>query len=629
MRKLQGYQKIFVKCYLISASIFHLYTAYFGIFQPRLQRSLHLTFFLPIVFLLFPATRKSPKDKISLLDSVLFTLSIIAGMYIILNIDRINMRFPYVSPVFPIEQLLGLLDIILVIEAVRRAVVPAMAVLICFFVSYLFFCQYIPGILYHKAFSFSRIVELFYLLQDDGIYGALTGISATYIAIFIIFGAFVNKTGVGDFFIEISKKLTGKTIGGPAKMAVVSSGLFGSISGSSTANVYATGTFTIPLMTSIGYNPLFAGAVEAAASTGGQLLPPVMGAAAFIMAEITGISYIKICAAAALSAILYFFSVGLAVHFEAIKLKLKGISPEEKSISWSLLLKKSYLLTPLAVLLYFLLVGFSPFTAAFYAIISALFIGILNKNEKFSFIKFLETLELGGKNTIIVAVAIAGAGIIISSITNSGIGLALSSIVITLSKGNIFIALFLVMITSIILGMGLPTTAAYIIAVSVGGPALSKLGLNLLSIHLFVFYFAVFAAITPPVAITAYAAASLSESDPMKTGFVACKLAIVGFIVPYIFMYNTALLLQGSLFQTLLVLFFTVISIIILTISIWGYISEDVKVPNVIRIIQLFFIPILILPILNNSIIIWIRGILILIFVILYKVVIPKSKSRN
>ena len=630
MRKLQGYQKIFVKYYLISASIFHLYTAYFGMLQPSLQRSIHLTFFLPLVFLLYPATRKSPKDKISLLDSLLFTLSIIVGMYIILNMERLNMRVMFVTPLLPIEQLLGFLNVILVIEAVRRAVVPLMAILISVFVSYIFICQYLPGILYHKAFSFSRIIEMFYLLHDDGIYGPLTGISATYIALFIIFGAFVNLSGIGKFFIDFSKKIAGQAKGGPAKMAVISSGFFGSISGSSTANVYATGTLTIPLMKNLGYSPVFAGAVEAAASTGGQILPPIMGAGAFIMSDILGIPYIKIIAVAALPAILYFVSVGVMVHFEALKLKLKGMSREESmSISWNYLLKKSYLVIPLVVLVYFLLIGFSPFTAAFYAVIAALFVSILNKDAKLSFPKFLEALESGGKNIIMVAIAIAGAGIIISSLTNSGLALSFSSIIITLSKGNLFIVLFLIMIATIILGMGLPTTAAYVIAVSVAAPALSKLGLDLLSAHLFVFYFAVFAAVTPPVAITAYAAANLAEANPISTGFTALRLGMIGFIVPYVFMYDGALLLRGSLFQILLAVFFVLISIIIFCISLTGYISEGIKLPNVIRIILLFFIPILIFPILNNSIIFWIRGILILIFVILYKVIILKSKSRN
>lgn len=629
MRELKGFQKTFVKIYLIVASIFHLYTAYFGILQPRLQRAVHLTFFLPIVFLIFPATKKSSKDKISPLDLILFFLSITVGMYIITNINRINLRFMYVSPVLPIEQILGLLNVVLIIEAVRRAVVPLMSILISFFVLYLFTCQYFPGIFYHDKFAFQRIIEFFYLLQDEGIYGSLTGISATYIAILIIFGAFINQIGTGDYFLKISNKIAGKAIGGPAKIAVISSGLFGSISGSATANVYTTGTFTIPLMIKIGYSRIFAAAVEAAASSGGQILPPVMAAGAFIMSDILGIPYTQIIIAAALPAIFYYASVFIMIHLKAVEIGIKPIKVEEK-YSWFYFLKESYLLAPLVVLVYLLFIGYSPFTAAFYATIVTIFVGIINRKTQFFLKVILEALEDGARNTIVVAIAIAGAGIIISSLTNSGLGLAFSSIIISLSKGNILIALLLIMMTTLILGMGLPTSAAYIIAVSVASSALSQLGLDLLAAHLFVFYFAVFASLTPPVAITAYAAASLSKSDPMKTGYVALKLASAGFLVPYIFVYNKALLLQGPLLSILESIFFTSISLIILSISIIGQIKSNVRIPLSIRLLQLIFIPFLLFPLFNNLILIVVTRVAIISFlIILYYKCINRSKDLN
>jgi len=617
MRELEGWQRIAVGAWLVCASLFQLYTAAFGFLEPRLQRSIHLTFILVTVFLLYPANKKSPKNKITLMDIIFSLVSLFPCLYIIVNCDRLNWRFEHVTKLLPIEVILGILAVIVLIEAVRRAVAPSMAYLTGIFIVYCFICPYLPGILYYKQLSFERIIENLYLLKDTGMFGSITGISATFIATFVIFGAFIQNTGIGEFFTKFACRIAGETRGGPAKVAVVSSGFFGSISGVAVANVYATGTFTIPLMKKLGYNSVFAGAVEAAASTGGMIMPPIMGAGAFVMAEITGTPYIKICSAAALGAILYYLAVGMEVHFEANKIGLRGM-PKEQIVPWRVILKKFYLIIPLIGLIFLLIEGYSPHMAAFYSIVLAILVSFFSKNTMFSPVKFLETLALGAKNMVMVALACAGAGLIISIVSNSGLGLSISNSVVTLSGGNLFIALFLIMITSILLGTGLPCTPAYIIAISVGAPALLKMGVSLLSAHLFVFYFAILAAITPPVAMAAYAGASIAKSDPVKTGFTAFKLALTGFLVPYAFVYNPSLILQGQFSQIISSAIFSIFSVVLLAAAIIGWLNKLLSFWE--RIILVLLALVLIFPLLSLTILLWVRmSIIILVIGIFIK----------
>jgi len=618
MRQLKGWQKIVTECLLVCLALFQLYTAFFGIIEPRLQKVVHLTFVMTIAFLLYKPTKKSVVDKITLIDALLSLMSLSVGLYIIFNCSRLNWRLEHVTKVLPIEVILGTTAVILLIEAVRRVVSPAMAILIIASLAYFFICPYLPEILYYRQLPYSRIIEDLYLLENEGMYGTITAISATVVAIFIIFGAFIESTGVGEFFIKFATTLAGKSRGGPAKIAVLSSGLFGSISGVAVANVYSTGTFSIPLMKSLGYSAIFAGAVEAAASTGGLIMPPIMGSGAFIMAELTSIPYIKICYAAALGAVFYYFSLMIMVHLEASKLGLKSLSKEQIS-SWKPILKNFYFITPIIVIVYFLMKGFSPIMAACSAIISTMVISFFNKKTMFTPLKFLETLKLGGKNLIMVALACAGSGLIISVLINTGAALSVSSIVLSIAKGRIIIALFLIMITSIILGMGLPCVVAYIIAVSVGGPPLIEMGCSVTSVHLFIFYFSIFAVVTPPVALAAYAGASLAKSDPLKTGFVAFKLALAGFIIPYAFMYNPALLLRGSLFEIIRSGFFTTVAVIILAGAVVGYLGRNLTLWE--RIILLAVIPFFILPFSSLT---WI---MVLLIIMLAGYIFIKSKK--
>ena len=577
MRELKGWVKWLVSAALVGVAVFHLYTAIFGVFQPRIQRGVHLLVLLPMAFLLYPATKKSPQDRPSLLDAILALLAVVPPIYLMIMNDALNMRLELFDPVSPLQTILGWINIILIIEAVRRSVVPAMAILISIFFVYLFMAPYLGGIFYSKPMAFSRIAEINYLITSDGIYGSIVGVTATFVAVFVIFGAFMQNTKTGEYFTNLAVAIAGKSAGGPAKIAVISSGLFGSISGVAAANVYATGVFTIPLMKRLGYRPQFAGAVESAASTGGLIMPPIMGAGAFVMSEITGIAYIHIVKAAVLGAIFYYLSILVRVHFVAKKEGLKGMDASEV-ISTKQILKDSYQLIPLIALVIFLAIGFSPFVAAVYGILTTFLLTFLNKKTFMGPKKLWDTFELSGKNLIMLAVSCAGAGMVISIVTNTGLALGVAAVIQSWSGGVLLPALILIMFTSVLLGMGMPATPAYIVAVTIGGPALQAMGIGVLTAHMFVFYFAIFAAISPPVSIAAYCGAAIAGSDPLKTGFEALRLAIVGFIIPYIFVFNPALLLNGSFVQILAVIIIVVYAVFTLAAAFRGYFHRLLKI---------------------------------------------------
>ena len=577
MRSLKGTTGIVITVVTVSACLFQLYTSGWGLLEPRLQRCVHLMFLLPLAFLLFPATKKSPQNKVTTLDIVLAILAVAVGVLIVLEHRRIEVRWEHVTPVFFREYSLGTVAILLVLEATRRAVTPILAILAAAFLLYLPLGPYMPGILGHSGFSYPRIVELLYLLSDEGIYGIVTGISATYVFLFVLFGAFMLRTGTGAFIIDLVTGLAGGARGGPAKIAVLSSGLFGTMTGVATANVYTTGSFTIPMMKKLGYRAQFAGAVEAAASTGGQYMPPIMGAAAFVMAEITRIPYIYIAMAAFPSAVLFYLAVGMMVHFEAVKVGLKPI-PKKDRPSLKKTLRNSYLFLPIVVLLLFLFRGYSPLMAAFYAILLIIPISYLKKGSRMTPKRLIGTLELGAKNAVMIAMACTCAGMIVTVVTHTGLGLAFSSVALTLSGGIFFFVLIFVMMAAIMLGVGVPSTAAYILASTLGVPILVRLGADLLAAHLFTYYFAIIACCTPPVAVCAYAGAALAGSDPMKTGFESFKLAIAGFIVPFMFIYNPVLILKGSPMAILMALVTAAIGVIAIAAGIEGWLLTRAKI---------------------------------------------------
>lgn len=572
----------------IGMSLFQLYTAGFGTLLSIKQRSLHIIFAFTLGFLLFPATRKGNKSKPSILDYVFIILNIIIFGYLFINVEEIALKGGNINTV---DLTFGIIAILLTLEVTRRVVGPELPIVAILFILYARFGPQLPGILGHRGFSWERIISHMYLTLE-GILGIPISVSATFVFMFILFGSFLDKTGVGEFFIDLAFSLTGHLKSGPAMTAVVASGFMGSISGSSVANTVTTGAFTIPLMKEIGYKPYFAGAVEAAASTGGQIMPPVMGAAAFIMAEFTGIPYVKIIAAAAIPAILYYFAVGIMVHLEASKLGLKGIPREQLPKLGQIMKSQGYLLIPLFVIVYFLIKGYTPVLSAFYAIGISVAIAIIarfvKRDKSFGFRELLSALEQGAKGSVGVACACACAGIIVGIVTLTGLGLRVAELIVTLAQGNLILTLFFTMIASIILGMGLPTTAKYIVLATMAVPALLKLDVNLMAAHLFILYFGVVADITPPVALAAYAGAGIAGANAMKTGLQAVKLALAAFIVPYIFAYDSSLILVKevvggdviflSFINALPVILSAVIGILCLACAVENYLLKKCKI---------------------------------------------------
>lgn len=553
LRKMKGTLSKVVMIIAIAMSSFHLYTAGFGTLLSYRQRSLHIIFAFIIGLFLYPARKKSSREKPAIFDFLLMGVAIVVFGYIFLFPEQMALKGGNATP---LDLVFGIAAILLTLEVTRRVVGPELPIVAIVFLSYAYFGPQMPGILAHRGFSLTRIVSHMYM-GLEGIMGIPTGVSATFVFLFILFGSFLDKTGVGKFFIDMAFGMTGHLKSGPAMTAVVASGFMGSISGSSVANTVTTGAFTIPLMKKTGYKPYFAGAVEAAASTGGQIMPPVMGAAAFIMAEFTGISYLQIIIAAAIPAVLYYFAVGTMVHLEASKLGLVGIPREKLPKVSKLLLTRGFLLIPLVSVVYFLIAGNTPTLAAFKAIIISMVVAIIaaiiRKDGSFTFKDFLGALEAGAKGSVGVACACATAGMIVGVVTLTGLGLRIAEIIVTVAQGNLLLTLFFTMVASIILGMGLPTTAKYIVLATMAVPALLKLEVNLLAAHLFILYFGVVADITPPVALAAYAGAGIAGSNSMKTGFQALKIALAAFIVPYIFAINPELIMVEEIVGTTVV----------------------------------------------------------------------------
>jgi len=473
---------------------------------------------------------------------------------------------------------MAILAIIIVLEGTRRALGPELPVISILFLLYAHYGQQMPGMLAHRGYSWSRIASHMYF-TTEGIFGIPLGVSATYIFLFLLLGAFAKRTGLGDLFIDLALSLTGRTTGGPAKAAVVSSGLMGSISGSSVANTVTTGSFTIPLMKKVGYNSQFAAAVEAAASTGGQIMPPIMGAAAFIMAEFIGVPYVTIAKAAILQAILYYITVGLMVHFEAKKQGLEGMSDDLIPKFLTVLKTRGHMIAPLIIIFYYLFKGYTPLRAAFLGIIVSYALSFLKKDTRMGLQDLLDTLREGAISALGVAAACAAVGFIVGVTTLTGLGLKFTSLTVALANGNLFMALFFTMVACTILGTGLPTTATYIVLATMAAPALTQLGVPILAAHLFVLYFGVVADLTPPAALAAYAGAGIAGSNPLKTGLTAVRLAIAGFVVPFVFAYSPSLLLiNTTAVQVILITGSSIIGVFSLAAAVLGYLNRKTTI---------------------------------------------------
>lgn len=579
MRELTGRTGLAVAIWAALAAAFHIYTAGYGFIEPREMRSVHLGLLVPLAFLLYPARAgKSPSDRPSWPDWALAVLALPPNIYSYLEANRINLRFENVTPLETPEVIFGFILTVLIIEALRRAVTPVLAGLLGLGIVYLFVTEYMPGILYYRDMGFEEIVETMYLLNGMGIYGSITGISATMVAIFIAFGAMIEVSGVGRLFHNLGTKVAGRYAGGPAKVEVISSALFGTISGSSTANVFATGSFTIPAMVKLGYRKHFAAGVEAASSVGGQIMPPVMGAGAFVMAEITNIPYSQIIVAALLGSFLYFFMILISVHFEAKRLRLSGVDPSEIP-TWRVVLRDAHLLLPVILLMVLLMENFSPHFSAFWSIMATFVVSWFRKDTRIGPRLAFKILANAGRNMTIVALACAGASMFVASLTVTGLIVSISNVITSVSQGNTLIAGALLMVTTLILGMGVPTTAAYVIGASVGASTLIGMGVPVLAAHMFVFYFSILADATPPVSVASYAAASIAKADPMKVGLVAFRLALAGFVVGFSYLYTPALLLQGPTMAIIEELLVNALGLTLLAAALSGYFNGDLSWP--------------------------------------------------
>ena len=544
----------------VSLSLYQLYTAGVTALTALVQRSIHLAAILALTFLLKPAFKAISKDRLNLwmlIDWLLVAASIACTVYICINLTAI---FERQGDWLPMDRAVSIIGTLLVMEACRRVIGLTMTGICIAAVLYAHFGPYMPELIIHKGYSIERITTTLWL-TTEGIFGLPIGVAATFVYVFVLFGAFLETTGGGNFFIEMAYALTGRFSGGPAKTSVVASGFLGSISGSAVGNVVATGSFTIPMMKKVGYRPHVAGAIEAAASTGGQLMPPIMGAGAFLMAEFTNTSYLTIIKVALVPACMYYLTVLCFVHFEAKKQGLAGQPPENLPKAWQVLKNGLHFVIPVGILIYVLVSNYSPMMAGFVAVISTLATGLAAQIVRWVMrraeyaktrpngVEFsrdqtrqiLKALEQGARNAVMVSVACAAAGIIVGMVTLTGMGLKFSSLVLELSFGIKALAILLIGAASLVLGMGLPVTASYIVLATLAGPALLDMGVPLLVSHMIVFWYSQDANVTPPVSLASFAGAGVAGANPMRTAFTSWKLAKGLYIIPLVMAYRPLL----------------------------------------------------------------------------------------
>lgn len=542
-------------------------------FMPNMrERAIHLALALILIFM--GETEKRSRIR-WVIDIVLTSLGVGFCLYVFFQYHTIIEQYGAASG--PLQIWMGLLLVLIILEAARRMVRPALPIIALLFLLYAIFGHLVPGQFGHPEYSLRTLGSMFYL-TTGGIWGQLLGVSANIIAIFVFLGAFIVYTGGGTGFMKISVRLAGRYTGGPAKVATISSALFGSVSGSASANVASTGAFTIPMMKRLGYKPALAAAVEAVASTGGQIMPPIMGAGAFIMAELIQTPYLKIALSAALPAILYFFAVGMGIHFYAQREGFRGISAGEIP-TWGETAKVSgFFLIPFSILAYWLFMGYTPQYAAFWAVLSTFPVAFLNENWRLdiphALSKFKNAVQQGARQAALIASICASAQVIIAIIAFTGLGVKVSSNILAFSGDSLFLALILTGMTSIILGMEVPTTAAYIVAVVVGGPVLIELGVPPLAAHLFVFYLAILSAVTPPVCGAIFIAAGMAEADWVETAKFGLKLSFAAFLLPFLFAYDPSLVLIGSPLAIIMSVARAALALVFISAGFMGYLKS-------------------------------------------------------
>lgn len=556
----------------VATSLVHCWMNSVGLLMAIKMNAIHLGTMMAIVFLYYPATSRSPREVPSVVDWILAGLSLAGTAYMLLAYDRL---LAHHLNTIPLDLVMAVTTMVLLLEASRRAVGIPLTLLSLIFVAYTRFGPYFPGLFAHKGFTWERIIVRM-ALTDEGIYGVSLMVSSTYVFMFILFGAFLAATKTSDFFNDFSLALAGKYRGGPAKVAVVASALMGSISGSAQANVATTGAITIPLMKRVGYAPFFAGAVEATASTGGILMPPIMGAAAFIMSTFLGVPYFKIMLAGATPAILYYTAVMLMVDFRAKKKGLKGISARDLPPLGRTMAERGHMLIPLALIIYFLMAGYTPLFSAFLGLVSIIVLSSLRKSTRMSLRDFIKALDDGARNAAPVGIACGVVGFIVGAVGMTGVGQIVALNIIMFSGGKLWAALILCMFAALVLGMGLPATACYIITATIAAPALQQMGVPPIAAHFFAFYYGTMSAVVPPVALTSYTAAGLAGAKPMKVAVIGFGLALSGLLLPYLFVYNPVLLAENFQWGSYaFVVIMAILGIFSLSAGIIGILKKD------------------------------------------------------
>lgn len=618
-RQLQGRQATIIAAIALTLSLFAIYTNSFMNIQEIYRNTIFLAFVFVLGFLLNPATKNGNKSKFTVMDTVFALISLAGMLYIIFNYIAIhNDRMS--QPIF-CDYLFAIITIIMMLEVSRRSIGIFIPLLTLGAIIYALFGPYFGSVLGHAGFSLERLLFRFYM-TTEGIFGMTLSIATTYIVLFILFGAFLNASGATGLFNDLAVAIAGKRRGGPAQVAVLSSALTGSLSGSAVANVATTGPFTIPLMKRIGLKPRYAAAVEASASTGGMVMPPIMGAAAFIMAGFLGVSYNIIILAAIIPSLLYYVGLIIAIDLEAKKEGLKGMSKDSIPQVWAVLKEGGVLLLPLIIVIGTLLAGKTPIAAGFAGIISAIIASWLTKDKsnRITIKKAANALIDGARGSIQVSIACASVGILIAVVTMTGLGATLSYNIIELSGGSLAVILLLVAITCIVLSLGLPSTALYIVVAVTAAPALVEAGVNPIAAHFFVFWFGALSNITPPVALASFTAAGLAGADAMKTSFTALKLCLPGFVIPFMIAYNPIMVMQtasgdlASPVNTIIVFITAVLGIFALSVAVFNYFSAKL---NILERVVFFVVAMLLIPpgLLTDAIGIAIGGILLLLHV--------------
>ena len=585
--------ELFICLMALCLSIYHMYVAYAGSLEAHAFRSTHLAFVMVLCFLMRPLGRKTwsdPKNVWFGVDLLCVALTLVIQAYVFWDLESFIFRR---GDLTNLDIYAGTVFMLLLLEATRRAVGWAMVIIAGFFLIQTALSDYFFGVFYGPPSSWFTMMDYLFM-RENGIYSIPLMVMATYIFLFILFGAILVRSGAGRFFINVAMALTGSNVGGPAKASVVSSCLMASVSGSAVANVVTTGSFTIPLMKRIGYKPYFAGAVEACASSGGQIMPPVMGAAAFVIAEFLNVPYLKVAMAGLFPALIYFFSIFVMVHFEARKLNLATVSAKELPDLKEEIKRGGHLFLSIIVIVVLMVIGYTPMFAAFWAIISILVLSSLRKETRMTPTGILSALEEGARLAVPVSIACAAAGVIIGCVFVSGLGLKFTNALVVIAGGNLWIVLILAMIASLILGMGLTTTAVYITLAALVIPAIVQMGVAPISAHLFAFYFGLVSAITPPVALASFAAAGIAASNPMQTGVHSFRLGIAKYILPFVFVFAPGMVFVGAWPEIVLSIVGGFAGIFALTITTEGWFLSRVGWP--VRILMavcalFFFVP--------------------------------------